>query len=91
MATEFDKEIKYQGYDQASQILGVYLSPLGDFTRQLEILQTKAEVYATRLQSPRLRPNDIITFLRTTYIPAMNYVLPCMAVDEEALQRVQSK
>jgi hypothetical protein len=43
-----------------------------------------------RLQSPRLQPADIITFMQTTYIPAMGYVLPCMAVDEEALQQVQT-
>jgi hypothetical protein len=30
-------------------------------------------------------------FIRTIYLPAMNYVLPCIAVDEEALQQVQSK
>ena len=91
MATDSVEEIKYQEYDQASRILGVYLAPSGDFTQQLEILQNKADVYANRLQSPRLCPDDIITFIRTTYIPSMNYVLPCIAVDEEELQKVQSK
>jgi hypothetical protein len=69
---------------------GYTLSPSGDFTQQLEILRTKADTYAIRLQSPRLQPADIITFMQTTYIPAMGYVLPCMAVDEEALQQVQT-
>jgi hypothetical protein len=57
----------------------------------MEIMQTKADIYAIRLQSPRLRPADIITFMRTTYIPAMGYILPCLAVNEEALQQVQTK
>jgi hypothetical protein len=58
--TDSVEEITYQDYAQPSRIWGVYLSPSGDFTRQLEILQNKADVYATRLQSPRLRPNDIL-------------------------------
>jgi hypothetical protein len=33
----------------------------------------------------------IITFTRTTYGPAMGYVLPCLAVDEEELHSVQSR
>lgn len=86
-----DEVIRYQDYTSANRILGAYLSPSGDFTTQIEVLTKKADTYAARLRSPKLSPNDIITFLRTTYIPAMGYVLPCLAVNEEELHKVQSK
>jgi hypothetical protein len=72
-------------------MLGVYISPSGNYSKQIEILQQKADTFAARIQSPRIKPVDVITFLRTTYAPAMGYVLPCLAVDEEELQPVQSK
>jgi hypothetical protein len=77
--------------NKANRILGVYLSPDGDFTTQLQILKKKADAFAYTLRSPRLTPQDIITFHRTTYGPSMRYVLPALSVDEEELSMVQSK
>ena len=62
--------------NKANRILGVYLSPDGDFTTQLQILKTKADDFAFSLRSPRLTPQDAHTFHRTTYGPSMRYVLP---------------
>jgi hypothetical protein len=76
--------------NKASRILGVYVSPNGDFSEQLQVMKTKADQFAIRLRSPRLRPVDIHTFHRTMYAPAMRYVLPALAVDEEELAKVQS-
>ena len=86
-----DEMIKYQSYDTASRILGVYIAPDGDYSQQIEILKRKADNYAIRLQSPRITPADVVTFLRTTYAPAMGYVLPCIAVDEDELHPIQAK
>jgi hypothetical protein len=61
------------------------------YSRQIEILKQKADNYAVNIQSPRLKPSDIITFLRTTYAPAMGYVVPCLAVDEEELHPIQTR
>jgi hypothetical protein len=77
--------------DTATRILGVYLSPDGDFSTQLKILKKKADTLAHRLRSPRLTPQDILTFHRTTYGPSMRYVLPSLAVDEEELNTVHAK
>ncbi len=77
--------------DTATRILGVYLSPDGDFSTQLKILKKKADTFAHRLRLPRLTPQDILTFHRTTYGPSMRYVLPSLAVDEEELNTVQVK
>ena len=77
--------------EKASRILGVHLSPLGDFSTQLQILRKKADNFAIRLRSPRLTPTDVATFHRTTYAPTMKYVLPAMSVDEEELATVQTK
>ena len=76
---------------KASRILGVHLSPLGDFSTQLHILKTKADTFAIQRRSPRLTPTDVATFHRTTYAPSMKYTLPAMAVDEEELANVQTK
>jgi hypothetical protein len=76
---------------KSNRILGVYLSPDGNFTTQLQILKKKADDFAYSLRSPRLTPQDVITFHRTKYGSSMRYVLPALAVDEEELSSVQTK
>jgi hypothetical protein len=83
--------IKRLPLDKASRILGVHLSPNGNFSAQLQVLKDKADTLSIRLRSPKLTPQDIQTFHRTMYMPAMKYVLPALAVDEEELQPIQSK
>jgi hypothetical protein len=75
---------------EAQRILGVYLNPIGDFTRQIAAMKTKADGFARTLRSPRLSKQDILTFHRTMYTPAMKYALPAMAVDEEELHTIQT-
>lgn len=82
--------IKRFELNTASRILGVYLSPNGDFSEQLQVLKSKADTFAIRLRSPRLHPQDILTFHSTMYAPAMRYVLPALAVDEEELSKIQA-
>jgi hypothetical protein len=91
MQTGTEEAIRYQPYDKSSRILGVYLSPDGDFSHQLLVLKQKADTYAARLNSPRITKQDAYTFMRTTYNPAMGYVLPSLAIDEENLHSVQAK
>lgn len=83
--------IKRMPLNKANRLLGVYLSPDGDFATQLMVLKKKADEFAHSLRSPRLTPQDVITFHRTTYGPSMRYVLPAISVDEEELSQVQSK
>jgi hypothetical protein len=45
---------------------------------------------ANTLRTSRITPQNMHTFLRTTYGPAMLYALPAVAVDEESLKRVQT-
>jgi hypothetical protein len=82
--------IRNQSTQEAQRLLGVYLSPTGDFTHQLEVMKTKTDTMARSLRSPRLTRQDILTFHRTMYIPALKYSLPALAVDEEELDKVQS-
>jgi hypothetical protein len=83
--------IKRHPLNHVTRIFGVHLSPDGNFTNQLRILKQKADTFANALQSPRLTPQDIITFHRTTYGPSMRYVLPAISTDEESLSTVQAK
>ena len=77
--------------DQASRILGVHLSPEGDFSKHLSVMKAKADLLANNIRSPKLTASDITIFHRTIYKPAMKYSLPSVAVDEEMLKPVQSK
>jgi hypothetical protein len=77
--------------NNATQILGVHLSPEGNFSDQIIILKKKTDNFSVRLQSPKLTPQDNETFHRTTYGPAMRYVLPTLVIDEEALAPIQTK
>jgi hypothetical protein len=77
--------------DQASRILGVHLSPDGDFSQHIRVMKEKADFYASRLRSPKLTASDVQIFHRTIYTPAMKYSLPAIAVDEEVFAPVQSK
>ena len=46
--------IKRQQLDQASRILGVFLTPLGDFSEHIRVMKRKADTMAGRIKSPRL-------------------------------------
>ena len=76
---------------KASRILGVHLSPDGDFPSKWIVLKEKADTFAIRLRSPKLTPTDIQTFHQTMYALAMRYFLPSLAVDKEELAPIQSK
>ena len=83
-------EIKYIPPTKSTRILGVYLNPMGDFTEQLEVLREKSDKMANRLKGSRITPENMQTFLTTMYAPAMLYVLPALATDEENLACVQT-
>jgi hypothetical protein len=80
--------IQYNSPNKSNCILGVYLNPLGDFTKQLQVLREKSDGMANLLRSSRITANNMRTFLQTIYTPAMLYVLPAVATDEENLATV---
>lgn len=77
--------------DQPARILGVYLTPTGNFDHQLRILKNKADQMALNILSPHLTASDIRIFHRTMYTPAITYPLPAIAANEEKFESVQSK
>ena len=52
-------------HETSNRILGVYLSPLGDFSKHLTVMKDKADSYAIRLRSPKLTPSDVRIFHRS--------------------------
>ena len=90
-ATEGATMIKRQELTKASRLLGVYQTPTGDFSEHIAIMKNRADKYEGYLRSPRLNHSDIRTFHRTMYAPAMRYSLPAVAVDEEELDKIQSR
>jgi hypothetical protein len=69
-------EIRYTSPHESIRTLGVYLNPIGDVTKQLKVLREKSDKMANQIRSPRITGNNMETFLRTMYTPAMTYVLP---------------
>jgi hypothetical protein len=89
--TEPRVTIKNTSTDEATRILGVYISPTGDYTKQIQILKQKADRMAINLHASRLTATETNIFLKTTYAPSMRYVLPALAIDEERINEVQTK
>ena len=79
-----------QAISEATRILGVYQTPVGDFAAHIKVLKTKADTYAGYMKSPRLSTTDVRVFHKTIYDPAMRYSSPAVAVDEEELESIQS-
>jgi hypothetical protein len=78
-------------FAKAIRVLGVYLSPSGDFSEHIRIMKNKADLYALRLRNPKLTVSDVRIFHKTIYTPAMKYSLPAIAINEECFAPVQSK
>ena len=87
---EIKSVIKYLPPTTSTRILGIYLNSMGDFTEQLKVLQEKSDAMAHRLKSSPLSSENVMTFLRTMYTPAMMYALPAIATNEENLAPVQT-
>ena len=43
------RDVRRTYVDEASKILGVHLSPSGDFSAHLKVMKTKADKYAVHL------------------------------------------
>ncbi len=84
-------EVERMDLSKAPRILGVHLSPLGDFSQQIKVCKHKADAFAAKLLSPTITASDARIFHRSIYIPSMRYPLTALAVDEEALSSIQSK
>ena len=86
LSTHWNAEITHQitkrlPLDKPSRLLGVHLSSDGNFSDQILILKDKADKFAIRLPSPKITPQDIMTFHQTTYAPSVRYILPTLALD----------
>jgi hypothetical protein len=83
--------IKYTNPYTATKMLGVHLSPAGDFTIHLQHLRSKADSYAQCLRTSNITGSELHTFIRSVYSPSMLYSLPTLAVNEDKMQPVQTK
>jgi hypothetical protein len=85
------KVIENRPLTTPSKMLGVWLTPTGNFAEHLKVMKTKADTFSVRIKSSRLTSRDTTTFHRTMYFPSMRYSLAAMAVDEEELNQLQTK
>jgi hypothetical protein len=83
--------VKRMKLSDAPRILGVHLSPSGDFSKQIQVCKAKADGFAAKLLSPLITPTDTRIFHRSIYTPSMRYPLAALAVDEEDLTSIQTK
>lgn len=77
--------------DQSSRILGVYLSPTGNFSDAINKYRVKADSFAARLKSPRIGHTEAVVFHRSIYIPSMRYGLAAISASEGDLSGIQTK
>ncbi|KAI2512858.1 hypothetical protein MHU86_1404 [Fragilaria crotonensis] len=77
--------------EASSRVLGVHLSPSGDFSESIKVYKRKADEFAARLHSPRIRAPEARIFHRSIYVPTMRYGLAALSASEETLAGVQSR
>ena len=83
--------IKRVKLEEAPRVLGVFISPTGDFSEHIKVLNTRADTFSIRLKSPRVSIMDAMRFHRTIYLPTMRYSLAAIAADEETLRPIQTR
>jgi hypothetical protein len=82
--------IRRMDLEEAPRILGVFISPTGDFSAHIKVLKSRADTFAVRLKSPRITVTDALLFHQTIYIPTMRYSLAAIAANEESLTTIQT-
>lgn len=82
--------IRRMDLEEAPRILGVFISPTGDFSEHIRVLKARADTFAVRLKSPRVTVTDALLFHNTIYVPTMRYSLAAIAANEESLKTVQT-
>ena len=82
--------IRRMDLEEAPRILGVFISPTGNFSEHIKVLKTRADTFAVRLKSPRIKVTDALLFHQTIYIPTMRYSLAAIAANEESLKTIQT-
>ena len=76
---------------EARHTLGVRVAPDGNFHKEAEFLQNKANNYATHLIASNLTEMDMFIFHWRTYILSMTNSLPALTLDPLQLNKIQSR
>ena len=76
--------------DTAARTLGVYLNATGTFKVHAQILISKCDTLANRLQSSRLSRSLSMLYYRTTFLPTIGYSLSVTSMTDTELQQVQT-
>lgn len=77
--------------ETSSRVLGVHLSPTGNFSDAIRVYKSKADTFAARLKSPRIGPTEAAIFHRSIYVPTMRYGLAAISASEEDMAGIQTK
>lgn len=85
------QEIPRMPTEASSRVLGVHLSPSGDFSDMIRLYKKKADQFAARLHSPQIRASEARIFHRSIYVPTMRYGLAALVASDNELAGVQSR
>lgn len=83
--------IRRMDLEDAPRLLGVFMSPTGDFSEHIRVLKNRADTFAVKLKSPKLKVADALLFHQTIYVPTMRYSLAAIAANEESLTTIHTK
>ena len=78
--------LEYLSNNVASQMLGVWLAPNGDHSKQLEVMSLKVLQWTELLRVGHLSRNETWTALNSGILKALAYPLPALTLSEDECQ-----
>jgi hypothetical protein len=72
------------------QMLGVYLTPAGQYKKQVKILRAHAEMFKDQLMSSSLSQLEAYCCYMIYIRPKISYPLPCVSLTEQQCRHIQA-
>ena len=70
--------------------LGVYVSPLGVMTKQVEVLEQKTSTWARQMRNSSLTPTEVYISFKTGIQMSVRYVVPVTRMSEVQCNRIDT-
>jgi len=70
--------------------LGVYLTPAGQYKKQVKILRAHAEMFKDQLMSSSLTQSEAYCCYMIYIRPKISYPLPCVSLTEQQCRHIQA-
>jgi len=75
---------------QGFRTLGVYVTPSGQYSRQIKVLRKYAEQFKQDILSSHMTPSEAYCCLMMYIRPKLNYPVPCVSMTEAQCRHIQA-